>query len=152
MKSLGRRLLNNVELNIVVFGFLLNFMWEIFQAPLFQGMKSKAHWDAILQCTRATGGDLIILLSAFWAGALIFRDHAWLAKARNRIVFVFMGLAFMSATGTEMLMTRYLHHYRYGSAMPIVPLLGIGLSPFLQWIILPLLVVWFVRRQTTSIS
>lgn len=150
VKSLGHRLLNNVEFNILVFGFLLNFIWEIFQAPLFQGMKSKAHWDAVLQCTRATGGDLIILLSAFWATALIFRDHAWLAKARTRPVLVFTGLAFMAATGTEILMTCYLHHYSYGSAMPIVPLLRIGLAPFLQWIILPPLALWFVHRQTAS--
>ena len=31
--------------------------------------------------------------------------------------------------------------------MPVIPGIGVGLSPLLQWIILPLLLVWFVRRQ-----
>jgi hypothetical protein len=150
VESLSKRLLNNVELNIACFGFLLNFTWEIFQAPLFQDMSSKAHRDAVLQCTKATGGDLIILLFAFWTTALIFRDHRWLAKTHCRPVVVFAVLAFMAATGTEILMTRYLHHYSYGPAMPIVLLLKIGLAPFLQWIILPPLALWFVRRQTRS--
>jgi hypothetical protein len=33
--------------------------------------------------------------------------------------------------------------------MPVVPLLEVGLSPLLQWIVLPPLIVWFVRRQLT---
>lgn len=37
--------------------------------------------------------------------------------------------------------------WRYATAMPIVPVLEIGLTPFLQWVILPLLLVWFVKRQ-----
>jgi hypothetical protein len=140
--------LNNTEFNILVFGFLLNFVWENFQVPLFQGMQSKAHWDAVLQCTKATGGDLIILLFAFWTTALIFGDHGWLTTAHTWPVVVFAVLAFTVSTGAEIVMTRYLHHYSYGPAMPIVPLLRIGLAPFLQWIILPPLALWFVRRQT----
>jgi hypothetical protein len=111
-------------------------------------MQSKAHWDAVLQCTRATGGDLMILLFAFWTTALIFRDHGWLTTTHTWPVVVFAVLAFTVSTGTEIVMTRYLHHYSYGPAMPIVPLLRIGLAPFLQWIILPPLALWFVRRQT----
>ena len=30
--------------------------------------------------------------------------------------------------------------------MPVVPLLGVGLSPLLQWIVLPLVVLWLVRQ------
>jgi len=33
--------------------------------------------------------------------------------------------------------------------MPVIPLLGVGLSPLLQWVVLPPIVVWFVRRQLT---
>jgi hypothetical protein len=113
-------------------------------------MNSKAHWDAVIQCKKATGGDLIILPFAFWTTALIFRDHGWLAKTHSRSVVVFAVLAFMAATGTEIPMIRYLHHYSYGPAMPIVALLKMGLAPFLQSIILPLLALWFVRRQTRS--
>jgi len=29
------------EINIVIFGFLLNFVWEMLQVPLFEGMKEK---------------------------------------------------------------------------------------------------------------
>jgi hypothetical protein len=31
--------------------------------------------------------------------------------------------------------------------MPMVPVLRVGLTPVLQWVIVPPLVVWFVKRQ-----
>jgi hypothetical protein len=31
--------------------------------------------------------------------------------------------------------------------MPIVPWIRVGLLPALQWLLLPPLVLWFVRRQ-----
>jgi hypothetical protein len=34
--------------------------------------------------------------------------------------------------------------------MPVVPGVGIGLSPLIQWLALPPLVIWLVRRQLTS--
>ncbi len=37
--------------------------------------------------------------------------------------------------------------WNYLPTMPLVPGTDIGLVPLLQWIVLPLLTVWFVRRQ-----
>lgn len=37
--------------------------------------------------------------------------------------------------------------WRNAKAMPVVRLPAIGLAPFLQWVVLPLLLVWFVKRQ-----
>ena len=34
--------------------------------------------------------------------------------------------------------------------MPIVPVVGIGLTPLLQWLLIPPLAIWFVRRQLKS--
>ena len=47
----------------------------------------------------------------------------------------------------EPLATGPLGRWAYAEGMPVVPLLGVGLSPALQWILLPPLVAWFVRRQ-----
>ena len=37
--------------------------------------------------------------------------------------------------------------WSYLPTMPLLPGTGIGLVPVLQWLTLPLLTVWFVRRQ-----
>lgn len=47
----------------------------------------------------------------------------------------------------EELATGPLNLWEYTDAMPVLPMLGTGLAPVAQWIILPLLQFWFVRRQ-----
>ena len=51
--------------------------------------------------------------------------------------------------GIEWLATRghWVQSWNYLPAMPLVPGTGIGLAPLLQWVLLPLMTVWFVRRQ-----
>jgi len=47
----------------------------------------------------------------------------------------------------ERLATGPLGRWAYADAMPVVPVLEVGLSPLLQWIAVPPLIVWFVRCQ-----
>ena len=41
----------------------------------------------------------------------------------------------------------WIGNWNYLPTMPLVPGAGIGLAPLLQWVVLPLLTLWFVRRQ-----
>lgn len=63
-----------------IFAFLLNFVWEFAQVPLFQGMAQAGHWRAIQVCARATLGDVSIALVAFWAVALTARSRDWMLR------------------------------------------------------------------------
>lgn len=36
------------------------------------------------------------------------------------------------------------------ASMPVVPFLEVGLAPLLQWILLPPIALWIVRRQLTG--
>lgn len=50
----------------------------------------------------------------------------------------------------EWLGTEQLHIWAYAEQMPTLPLLGTGLLPLLQWLLLPPLVLWFVQWQLAS--
>ncbi|WP_162899861.1 hypothetical protein [Halomonas sp. JS92-SW72] len=41
--------------------------------------------------------------------------------------------------------------WQYGELMPTLPLLGTGLAPLLQWLLLPPLIVWLARRQLLGV-
>ena len=41
----------------------------------------------------------------------------------------------------------WVQSWSYLPAMPLLPGTGIGVAPLLQWVLLPLLTVWYVRRQ-----
>ena len=60
---------------------------------------------------------------------------------------MFVGIGLVLTIVLEMLATHVLDRWHYAEAMPIVPAIGVGLLPILQWLVLPPLVLWFVRRQ-----
>lgn len=145
-----RKLTNLPEFNFFVFGVLLNFPWEFLQVPFFDGLAEAAHWSAILTCTRATLGDGLIILIAYWATAAIWRDRLWFTRPRARQLAFYVAAGAVITLILEHLATRSTHPdwgWRYSDLMPIVPVLGIGLTPLAQWLLIPPLVAWFSRRQ-----
>ena len=138
------------EFNVFVFAVLLNFPWELMQVPFYQGMGAAAHWGAVKVCTRATLGDGIIMLIAYWGAAIVARDRWWFLKPRPMPLVVLLAVGVAITVFLERLATVSDDPdwgWRYAETMPIVPGLGIGLTPLLQWIVLPLVLVWFVKRQ-----
>ena len=142
----------NPELNLVVFALLLNFPWETLQAPLFVGMGEAPFSEAIRNCLQATLGDAVIMLLAYWMVSVAIRNRRWVLapRAAHLIGFIVMGVSITAVI--EWLATRghWIGSWTYSRAMPVLPGVGIGLAPLLQWVVVPLLVVWFVRRQLSQ--
>lgn len=60
-----------------------------------------------------------------------------------------MAVGVLITIAAEWVLTEGIERWTYAPSMPTLPVLGTGLLPLLQWIILPPLVVWFVHRQLT---
>ena len=146
-------LLDQPETNILIFAFLLNYPWEFLQAPFFEGMAVATHWDAVKVCTRATFGDAVIMLIAYWSVAVAASDRWWL-RAPSRVQMLgFIAAGVIITVAIEHFATQSMDPscgWRYAETMPIVPVVGIGLTPLLQWLLIPPLAIWFVRRQLKS--
>lgn len=145
----SRTFTRNFEFNVAVFALLLNFPWEILQAPLFIGMADGPFVDAIKGCSQGTLGDAVIMLSAYWMVSGIARSRDWIFAPSGKQLTLFVAIGVLITAVIEWLATRgyWVQSWTYSPAMPVVPGIGVGISPLLQWIILPLLLVWFVRRQ-----
>ena len=135
------------EFSVVVFSFLLNLVWEIWQVPLFRGMADQPHWLGVKACTQATLGDSGIALAAFWVTAICARNRGWILEPRKADIAIFIGAGIVATLFLEALATGVLDRWAYSDNMPRLPVLGTGLLPVIQWLVLPPLVVWFVRRQ-----
>lgn len=135
------------EFNVLVFSVLLNLAWEIWQVPFFRGMADQPHWLGVMACTQATFGDAGIALAAFWVTALVARTRRWIMQPGRSDVAIFIGVGLAATIILEALATGALNRWNYSDAMPRFPILGTGLLPLLQWLTIPPLVLWFVRRQ-----
>ena len=135
------------------FSFGAHFVWEFLHAPLYQGLAEGTHWDGIKCCLLATLGDVVIAVVAYGAGAAATRDAWWLgnsAESRRerqhpRGVIAYLAIGLVITVVVEMLSVDAWGRWAYGPSMPT--LLGIGVSPLLQWIVVPLLVLWLARRH-----
>lgn len=142
-----RRVLGEPEPNVVIFSFLLNFVWELWQVPFFAFVPAAPHWEGILTCTRATLGDAGISLFAFWVAALAVRSRSWIEQGNRTAAALFLGVGVAVTVLVEWLATEVLSRWSYAPSMPVLPWIGTGLLPLLQWLIVPPVVLWFVRRQ-----
>ena len=85
---------------------------------------------------------------AFWGVAGVAGARWILRPSAGQIAgFIVIGVAITLVL--ELLATGPLGRWEYAEVMPVLPLLGVGLTPVLHWILLPPLVAWFVRRQLT---
>lgn len=142
------KVLQTPEVNVVIFSFLLNLAWEMWQVPFFLGMADAPHWQGVKACTQATAGDAAIALAAFWVAAALAKNRRWIVKPRKCYLAAFIGTGLIATIVLESLATEVLGRWTYIEAMPRLPIIGTGLLPLLQWLLIPPLVLWFVRRQT----
>ena len=140
------------EFNVLLFALLLNYPWEFLQVPLFKQMPQAPHWDAVKACSRAAAGDAVIALAAYGFVALLRQDRNWVVRGTRAatLSFTVFGVLITVAIERLALSGLWVERWAYSSLMPVVPGLGVGLSPLMQWLVLPPLVLWLVRRQLAS--
>ncbi len=145
-----RALIATPEFNLAVFALLLNFPWEVLQAPLFEGKAAAPHASVIGACLQATLGDAVIMLLAHASIAAATRRRRWVLTPSRREVVGFAAVGVAITAVIEWLATRgqWAQTWAYSSEMPVIPGIEIGLSPLLQWVIVPPIALWFVRRQS----
>ena len=114
----------------------LNLVWEIIQLPLYTiyyetNLQTIAY--AVAHCTL---GDALIALSSYLLSAAATRSWNWPVDrvVPGAAVAVVGGLTYTALS--EWLNVSVRGSWAYAPAMP--QLFGLGLSPLLQWLVLPL--------------
>ncbi len=152
LRSTAQRAVDLPETNMLFFAFLLHFPWEMLQVPLYAQLPDTTHWQGIRTCLSATIGDAAIALLAFWCAALAVRSRQWF-RWRNRAAFmVYLCVGLLATVVLERRATGSAQRWVYATTMPIVPLLGVGAAPIVQWLVLPPVLLWITRRQLRADS
>lgn len=129
----------------MLFAFLLHFAWEILQVPFFVQMPTMGHWQAISVCLRATLGDVAIALTSFGAAALLEQQFRWFLQPSGWALSAYLATGLIAT----LLLERYAiatGRWSYSDLMPVLPAIGVGLMPIVQWTVLPLATLFLTRR------
>lgn len=133
---------NVPELRVAALGLALNAAWEFAHSPLYTDHYGRGLAYLLWTRVHCTVGDVLILLACFWLTALVWRTRQWWRRSVQPVVlFTAIGLAY--TTASEWFHTTITRAWTYTEAMPRV--FGIGVTPLLQWLILPPLLVWCMR-------
>jgi hypothetical protein len=133
------------ETNLFLFAFLLNFVYEVWQAPYYEFYGSPSLAAKINDLTHCTFGDGVIILFSGWAVSALVRSRDWVLHPTWKLAFLF--------TSIGLLITLVIETYRvniskvYGVSVLAVPILGMSSLAVIQWIILPPFILYLARRQ-----
>lgn len=123
--------------------FILNSIWEVAQVELYtiwiEADAISVAW-ALLHCTL---GDVLIALAMFALAGMILRCADW-PGSRPWAGGAIVAIGAMSYTAWSEWYNVYgVGNWSYTASMPII--FGIGLSPLLQWLVLPPVMVCAYR-------
>jgi hypothetical protein len=123
-----------------------NLAWEILHLPLYTIWTSGTAGERAFAVVHCTGGDVLIALTAIGAAWLLFGDRDWPRKRFLAVALAAMLLGIAYTGFSEWLNASVRRSWAYSDWMPVVPLAGgIGLSPLLQWVVVPAGAFWMVR-------
>lgn len=125
---------------------ILNVVWEITQLPLYTIWYEAGWADIAFAVVHCTAGDVLIgvfslmlALTATGAGPLA----AWRTV---RVAAVTIALSVSYTVFSEWMNTAVRDGWAYSHLMPLLPGLGTGLSPLLQWVVIPPLALHLALR------
>ncbi|HXI01179.1 MAG TPA: hypothetical protein VNI52_13005 [Sphingobacteriaceae bacterium] len=121
---------------VLVLGFLSNFIWEVFQMPLYK--IGTPNLKSIAFCVLASVADAIMVILLYYVFAFAYKTPFWIQTLTiQRMVMLIL----VGAVGAILAEMRYTSEgdWAYADAMPLIPLVNAGLSPVLQFMLLPVL-------------
>lgn len=122
----------------------LHGLWEMAQLPLYTLWYEADALHMAANLFHCLIGDVLIAMGAYLITAAIFGDvdWPWHDVWRGGAVMIVLGLVY---TGfSEWYNVYQLRAWSYAAAMPLV--MGIGLAPLMQWIVVPILMIIVIRR------
>ena len=119
--------------------FFLNFAWELTQGPLYKDFIFG--YEHIAFCALASVADAIMTLLLYYISAFIFKKRTLIKNLTfQEIILIILG------GGISAILVEIWHvskgHWAYANSMPLIPIIGAGLLPVLQFTILPVLVYY----------
>lgn len=133
--------------------FLLHLLWENLQAPLYAGFTSFRQHFWI--CFKATWGDLFFMFIIYASLAFVHRNPLWIADRSTYthpatwVITLLLGI--LLAVSFELWAVYVDHRWQYAEAMPLIPVIKIGLTPVLQMLFIPIITLLFTSRFSRTV-
>lgn len=119
------------------FAAIAHLVWEFAHLPLYTIWLTGTPGELVFAAVHCTGGDILITLSTIMLSLCVFGSSEWPSTRGGRVLggAVIFGVAY--TIFSEWLNIELREAWAYREMMPVIPLIDAGLSPILQWIVIP---------------
>lgn len=124
---------------------MLNFAWEILQLPLYTLWYESPPTEIAFAVVHCTLGDILIASLSFFAALALSNGKTWPLERYWRIALLAVFFGGCYTVFSEWNNTVVTRAWAYSSWMPTLG--GIGLSPVLQWLSIPMFVFWKLSER-----
>jgi len=130
----------------------LNLIWEAAQLPLYTLWKEAPPGELAYAVAHCTAGDVLIGAASLALALILGREQALGRWRWGRIVALLLVLGAGYTIFSEWLNTS-LSRWTYSERMPTLDIAGftLGLSPLLQWLLVPPAALYLARRRRPAI-
>ena len=127
------------------FALLAHPVWETLQLPLYTIWQDGSAGEIAFAVMHCTAGDLLIAVSCLMAALMVAGRGDWPSTGFWRVAVVAVALGVVYTVFSEWLNLVVRESWAYSGLMPVLPPFGTGLSPLMQWIVVPLAGLWWAR-------
>jgi hypothetical protein len=119
-----------------------NLVWESLQLPLYTLWTTGTRREQAFAVLHCTIGDVMIAGISLLAARALFARATWPSTDVARVYAASLAFGVVYTIFSEWLNTSVRGSWAYSDLMPVVPGIGTGLAPLLQWIVVPTLAQW----------
>ncbi len=129
-----------------------HLLWEIAQLPLYTIWSTGTVREQLIAIVHCTAGDVVIAALAIVLALVLVADSDWPANRFWPTAAAALMGGFAYTGFSEWLNTVLRTSWSYSEWMPVLHLFGfrLGISPMLQWVIVPALAMWLAMRPGSS--
>ncbi|SEL74736.1 hypothetical protein SAMN05443999_107206 [Roseovarius azorensis] len=130
----------------IVYAAVGHLIWEMAHIPLYTIWVEGTWGEIAFAVVHCTGGDLLITMSTLLLALFLVGGQAWPSERARRVLLLTVALGVSYTIFSEWLNIVIRAAWAYRDIMPVVPVIDAGLTPLLQWIIVPTLAYWAATR------
>jgi len=124
------------------------------QLPLYTLWRTGTPGEIAFALIHCTGGDILITAVTLAAAAALARLFCW-RPFGWRMVSTAIALGAAYTMFSEWLNVEIRRTWAYAATMPVIPWLGTGLAPLLQWLVVPglaLAIIGYRHRRAQRLA
>jgi hypothetical protein len=130
---------------------LANLAWELAQIPLYTIWREGSPGEILFAIGHCTLGDALIAAASLELAIAVAGGRRWIDERSRvrRVAITTVVIAVVYTVFSEWWNVSIRGTWAYSAWMPKV--LGIGLTPLLQWVATPAVGLWFIGRRPSTV-